>query len=147
MTDLIIPETDTPGAKAARVNEFIDVVLTEWATDDERQHFLAGLADIDKQSNDLFARDFVDASHAQQFALLRALDESGTPSRAREQHHGNTIPEDRDKQLEGDFFTVFRGITIHGYYTSEIGFKQELHMQIIPGALHGCVPLPAEKKS
>jgi Gluconate 2-dehydrogenase subunit 3 len=147
MTDLIIPETDTPGAKAARVNEFIDVILTEWATDDERRYFLAGLADIDKQSHDLFAKDFVDASPAQQFALLRALDESGTPSRAREQHHGNTIPEDLDKQLEGDFFTVFRGITIHGYYTSEIGFKQELHMQIIPGALHGCVPLPAEKKS
>jgi hypothetical protein len=147
MTDLIIPETDTPGAKAARVNEFIDVILTEWATDDERQHFLAGLADIDKQSHDLFGKDFVDASPAQQFTLLRALDESGTPARAREQHHGNTIPEDRDKQLVGDFFTVFRAITIHGYYTSEIGFKQELHMQIIPGALHGCAPLPAEKKA
>src|SRR5579863_3659010 len=48
MTDLIIPETDTPGAKAARVNEFIDVILTEWATDDERQNFLNGLAGIDK---------------------------------------------------------------------------------------------------
>jgi hypothetical protein len=147
MTDLIIPETDTPGAKAARVNEFIDVILTEWATDDERQHFLAGLADIDKQNHDLFGKDFVDASPAQQFTLLRALDESGTPARAREQHHGNTIPEDRDKQLVGDFFTVFRAITIHGYYTSEIGFKQELHMQIIPGALHGCAPLPAQKKA
>ncbi len=31
MTDLIIPETDTPGAKAVRVNEFIDLILTEWA--------------------------------------------------------------------------------------------------------------------
>jgi hypothetical protein len=147
MIDLIIPQTGTPGAKAARVNEFIDVILTEWATDDERQHFLAGLADIDKQSNDLFGKDFVDASPAQQFALLRALDESGTPSRVRPLHHGNTIPEDRDKQLQGDFFTVFRGITLHGYYTSEIGFTQELNMQIIPGAGHGCVPLSAEKKS
>jgi hypothetical protein len=147
MTDLIIPETDTPGAKAARVNEFIDVILTEWATDDERQHFLAGLADVDKQSNDLFGKDFVDASSTQQFTLLRAMDESSTATRARQQHHGNTIPEDRDKQLVGDFFTAFRGITLHGYYTSEIGFTQELHMQIIPGALHGCAPLPAEKKA
>src|SRR5262249_62025623 len=44
MTDLIIPETDTPGAKGTLVNEFIDVILTEWAHEDERKAFLDGLA-------------------------------------------------------------------------------------------------------
>jgi hypothetical protein len=47
--------------------------------------------------------------------------------------------EARDKQLEGNFFSVFKNITLHGYYTSEIGFTQELKLQIIPGAQHGCV--------
>src|SRR5260370_19591086 len=75
MTDLIIPETDTPGAKAARVNEFIDVILTEWATEEERQYFLAGLAGVDKQSRELFAKDFVDAMPVQQITLLRAMDD------------------------------------------------------------------------
>jgi hypothetical protein len=147
MIDLIIPETDTPGAKGARVNEFIDVILTEWAVEDERQNFLTGLAGVDKQSNELFGKNFVDASPAQQFVLLRAMDESVATARARGRHHGNTIPEDRDKQLRGDFFTVFKGITLHGYYTSEIGFTQELNLQIIPGAHHGCVLLPAQKKA
>src|SRR5216684_122669 len=104
MTDLIIPETDTPGAKAARVNEFIDVILTEWATEEERQYFLAGLTGVDKQSN--------------------------------------TVPE-FDTHLKGNFYDVFRGITLHGYYTSEIGFTQELKLQIIPGAQHGCEKLGA----
>src|SRR5207302_6256912 len=76
MIDQIIPETDTPGAKAARVNEFIDVILTEWAVDKERKDFLDVLAGVDKQSNELFAKNFVDASHAQQLALLRTMDES-----------------------------------------------------------------------
>jgi hypothetical protein len=147
MTDLIIPQTDTPGAKAARVNEFIDVILTEWAVDEERQNFLDGLAGVDKQSNELFGKNFVDASPAQQLALLRSMDESVCVAGARRHHHGNTIPEDRDKQLRGDFFTVFKGITLHGYYTSEIGFTQELKLLIIPGAGHGCVPIPAEKKA
>lgn len=147
MIDQIIPATDTPGAKGARVNEFIDVILTEWADDEERRNFLKGLADVDKQSNELFGKTFVDASPAQQVALLRAMDESIAAARARRRRHGNTIPEDRDKQLQGDFFTVFKGITVHGYYTSEIGFTQELNLQIIPGAHHGCVPLPAEKKA
>jgi hypothetical protein len=65
MIDQIIPETDTPGAKGARVNEFIDVILTEWANDTERKNFLDGLAGVDKKSNELFAKDFADASPAQ----------------------------------------------------------------------------------
>jgi hypothetical protein len=147
MIDQIIPATDTPGAKGARVNEFIDVILTEWADNEERQSFLNGLAGVDKRSNELFGKNFVDASPAQQFTLLSAMDESIATYPARRRHHGNTIPEERDKQLRGDFFTVFKGITLHGYYTSEIGFTQELKLEIIPGADHGCVSLPAEKKA
>lgn len=147
MIDQIIPATDTPGAKGARVNEFIDVILTEWADADERKNFLDGLAGVDKQTNDLFGKNFVDASPAQQVTLLRSMDESIATQRTRRMRHGNTIPEERDKQLRGEFFNVFKGITVHGYYTSEIGFSQELNLQIIPGAHHGCVPLPEQKKA
>ena len=70
MIDQIIPATDTPGAKAARVNEFIDVILTEWANDEERRNFLDGLADVDKTSGALFGKDFASASPAQQLVLL-----------------------------------------------------------------------------
>src|SRR6266576_257738 len=57
MIDQIIPATDTPGAKGARVNEFIDVILTEWATPEERTRFLGGLARLDPETNDLFAKN------------------------------------------------------------------------------------------
>jgi gluconate 2-dehydrogenase gamma chain len=143
MIDQIIPATDTPGAKEARVNEFIDVILTEWANDEERGNFLSGLADVDKQSNTLFGKNFADASADQQVALLRSLDEAAAVARARLEH--KTRPplwklEGRDLQMQDDFFTVFKKMTVHGYYTSEIGFRQELKLEIIPGAQHGCVP-------
>jgi Gluconate 2-dehydrogenase subunit 3 len=148
MIDLIIPATDTPGAKGARVNEFIDVILTDWATESERQAFLNGLAGVDKKSNELYGKNFVDASVDQQTTLLRAMDDAAMAAHGnRRPRHGNTIPEERDKQLQGNFWDVFKGITIHGYYTSEIGFTQEENLQIIPGAYHGCVPLTAEKKA
>ena len=147
MIDQIIPATDTPGAKGARVNEFIDVILTEWADAEERKNFLDGLAGVDKQTNDLFGKNFVDASPAQQVTLLRSMDESVAAQRTRRMRHGNTIPEERDKQLHGEFFNVFKGITVHGYYTSEIGFTQELKLQIIPGAQHGCAPLAEQGKA
>jgi Gluconate 2-dehydrogenase subunit 3 len=148
MTDLIIPVTDTPGAKGARVNEFIDVILTDWATESERQAFLSGLAGVDKKSNELYGKNFVDALVEQQTTLLRAMDDAAMAKHSgRRVRHGNTIPEERDKQLQGDFWEVFKGITVHGYYTSETGFTQEENLQIIPGAYHGCVPLTTEKKA
>src|SRR2546421_1871754 len=75
MIDQIIPATDTPGAKGARVNEFIDIILTEWATPDERAHFLDGLAKIDEESQRLFGKNFAEASVEQQLAQLRAIDD------------------------------------------------------------------------
>jgi hypothetical protein len=142
MIDQILPATDTPGAKAARVNEFIDVILTEWATEDERKNFLSGLADVDKQSNSLFAKDFAAASAEQQIALLRSMDEAAAIAHSvRKDRPPFWQPEGRDTQLQGDFFSVFKNMTLHGYYTSEIGYTQELKLQLIPGAQHGCTQL------
>jgi hypothetical protein len=140
MIDQIIPETDTPGAKGARVNEFIDVILTEWANDTERKNFLDGLAGVDKKSNELFAKGFADASPPQQLALLRALDEAAAFESAIRPPRRDDEVENPYRQLEGNFFSVFKIMTLHGYYTSEIGFTQELKLQIIPGAQHGCIP-------
>ena len=142
MIDLIIPATDTPGAKGARVNEFIDLILTEWATEEERKHFLDGLAEIDKQSNQLYGKNFVDASPSQQETQLRAIDDKEMANRQIRARHGNTVPKP-DAHMEGPFWVVFKNITLHGYYTSQIAFEQELKLKIIPGEQHGCAPLGA----
>src|SRR3989442_4919727 len=49
IAELIIPKTDTPGAREAGVPAFIDVMLADWADDDHRQQFTAGLAKQDEQ--------------------------------------------------------------------------------------------------
>src|SRR5258708_30779170 len=58
MVDQIIPATETPGAKAAHVNEFIDVILTELANDEKRRNFLVGLADVAHKTKTLFHKNF-----------------------------------------------------------------------------------------
>jgi hypothetical protein len=111
LSELIIPQTDTPGAKAAKVNEFIDLVLDDAAASDRKQ-FMKGLAWMDGRSQELFGADFVSAAPEQQTALLTII---SSPK--------NKAFED---QVGVDFFKAIKGLTITGYYTSEIGMKQEL---------------------
>lgn len=146
MTDLIIPETDTPGAKAVRVNEFIDLILTEWAHDDERQNFLSGLDDIDKRSNAIFGKNFVDVTPVQQAAVLSELDQRYAINREDRAAHPY-VRRPHNPQLTGDFFGVVKRLTLYGYYTSEVGFTQELRKQIIPGAYHGCTAVSDASKA
>ena len=62
ISELIIPQTETPGAKAARVNEFIDVIVAEWYDQEQKSTFLTGLADVDRRSQSSFSKDFVECS-------------------------------------------------------------------------------------
>ena len=125
----IIPETDTPGARAARVNEFVDLFLAEWFDEDERVEFLRGLANVDTRSLNLFGTVFVQASDAQQVALLSGLDAE------------LTVLREADAEPEEHFFYRMKWLTLYGYYTSEIGQTQELHSAIIPGRYDPCGPL------
>jgi len=138
--DLIIPETDTPGAKAARVNEFIDLIVAEWYDQEEKSTFLTGLADVDRRSQSSFSKDFVDCSEKQQIQILNDLDEQSRVESAPTVRHRarNTAAEEKP------FFSMIKQLTLIGYYTSEIGFVQELHEEIIPARHAGCAPLSAE---
>ena len=143
MTDVMIPATETPGAKAAKVNEFIDLILSEWATDEEKAIFLAGLADVDGRTNKLFGHGFAAASANEQTAIVQMFDEELAAQKC------GKLPEQIpawEQTLVLPFFAQIRRLTLVGYYTSAIGQDQELKVEIIPGALHGCVPEESEAK-
>ncbi len=135
IAEIIIPQTNTPGAKGARVNEFIDLILTEWYDAEEKAAFLAGLGDVDTRTRDLFGKDFVDCGEKQQAEILQALDDELTDIRLEPQ---------AGTSRKYQFFFMMKELTLVGYYTSEIGFEQELHREIIPSRHAGCVPLEEE---
>ena len=82
ISEIIIPQTNTPGAKAARVNEFIDLILTEWYDDEEKSIFLTGLTEVDTRTRGLFGKNFVDCGEKLQVEILRALDDEVAEARA-----------------------------------------------------------------
>src|SRR5882762_5315082 len=74
ISKLIIPKTDTPGARDAGVPVFIDVMLAEWGDEDQRQMFTAGLANVDERSRASFGKDFVGCTPPQQTEIIEDLD-------------------------------------------------------------------------
>jgi hypothetical protein len=139
ISEIIIPQTDTPGAKAARVNEFIDLILTEWYDEEEKSTFLTGLTEVDTRTRDLFGKDFVDCAEKEQIEILQALDDEVTTART-EPRRGSR----RKRPPERNFFFMIKQLTLIGYYTSQVGFEQELHGEIIPARHAGCVTLEEE---
>jgi hypothetical protein len=116
IAELIIPETDTPGATSVQVPQFIDLILTEWASDDERAAFLAGLAEIE-------AKGFVGLSSARKTELLTTLDAART-----------------DKRGAGLAFGRVKALTVYGYFTAKPVQRDILKMQMFFDGYHGNVP-------
>jgi hypothetical protein len=145
IAEMIIPATDTPGAKEARVPEFIDLILTEWCSGADCQRFLNGLADTDARSRRMFGKQFVDAMPQQQAALLTALDEELTELREAnpgERHHASAARREVETPVERNFFYMMKRLTLVGYYTSEIGWTKELQRPPVHmGPYQACVPL------
>ena len=111
MSERIIPADEhSPGAKAAAVNEYLDLVVSE-SPEATRQVWREGLAAINKMSRDKFAKPFADASADQQIELLKEISKN----------------ERSPQTVEEKFFRTIKYATVDGYYTSKIGINDELH--------------------
>ncbi len=128
LAEMIIPATDTPGAKAAKVNEFIDLILTEWYPAEDRARFMSGLNELATRFQNANGKKFLDGTTEQQTALLTALDNEALAAR---QRGAKAIP----------FFGMMKELTLVGYYTSTIGMTDELEFQPATDRFEGCIPL------
>ncbi len=114
ISDIIIPETETPGAIGAGVPAFIDMALTSWLSGEERGSFMSGLAAF-MVSN----MEFATACAFQQRTLVEALDEALW-----------------DEGHFSGFYRKLKEMTLIGYYTSEVGASVELAYDPVPGPYH-----------
>ena len=109
LAEMIIPSDATPGAREAGVAEFIDFMV---ASDPAVQNsFRTGLAGLNAHSEHSLGKSVTELSPDQQTSLLEPL--------AHKAHPGE---EDSRR-----FFSAFREITLIGFYSSEIGFKELDH--------------------
>ncbi len=141
IAEMIVPETDTPGAKATRVIEFIDLILTDWYAPEETQRFLDGLANADARCRQLFGKDFVDCGDQQQREVLTTLD--ADVSAELELRRSGMHNHDQEEKPQ-HFFYMMKQLTLIGYCTSEAG-AQAVGFEVIPTE-HGA-SLPATEST
>ena len=116
IAEYVIPKTETPGATDVKVPEFVDLIATEWMSDEERATFLAGLNEID-------AKGFANLSREPKVALLTTLDKARN-----------------DKSGGGHAFGRLKALTVYGYFTSAPVQQDVLKTKVMFDSYQGNVP-------
>jgi len=117
LTEMIIPTDDKPGAREAKVANYIDfVVISARDFEPSLQHeWMDGLAFLMAESQKQFGRAFRLASMKERINLLT---EMSLPERDPGAHHPGYA-----------FFRLVKNMTVEGFYTSRIGLIEVLDFQ------------------
>ena len=125
MADIILPTTDTPGAKDVLVDRFIDKMVKECMEKEDQDRFLAGLNEM----ADADGTAFGELSDEQKYELVAKAD-ADLRERAENPQPGPP-----------PFFGAFKQMVLLGYFTSEEVGENVMAYDPMPGAYNGCVPL------
>ncbi|MDG1439029.1 MAG: gluconate 2-dehydrogenase subunit 3 family protein [Emcibacteraceae bacterium] len=147
LAELIIPETDTPGAGEAGVPDFIDMMVSQWYEKSDKQAFIDGLRKLNHHCFISFDNGFLECSEQQQIIALEDTEQNidGTVNDGISGETSNRVAVLADDPaawgdipLEGrEFFDQIKSLTVLGYYTSEVGVEHELIYDPQPGSYDG----------
>jgi len=127
LASLIIPTDETPGAREAKVNEYIDMIVSE-GSDSLKKLYRDGLKWLDKTSRSRHGKLFIQLSNQQQVELLTEISHQMRNASA-------NLP------LQAKFFKQVKEATVDGFYTSkigldELGYKGNTVLDEFPGCTH-----------
>ena len=157
VAETILPETKTPGAKAAKVGAFMALMVTDSYSASDQKIFRDGIRALDEASRKMNNASFMAATPEQRLALLQTLDlEQMSHSDAREAAHREEARQRREtsapaaaitKDTPAHYFRMMKELTLLGYFTSEIGVTKAQRYLETPGRFDPCVPYKAGEQS
>jgi gluconate 2-dehydrogenase gamma chain len=130
VAEIIIPKTDTPGAKEVGVPSFIDRILKDCYSKEDQDRFLSGLKAFDEEPDNTYGDTFMDLDDEDQLAYVKLK-------------HDAAVREEQEdtKETPRGFILTMKELTMLGYFTSEVGATKVLQYEAVPGAYKGCIPL------
>lgn len=142
IAETILPETSTPGAKAAKTGAFMALMVTDVYTLPLQQVFGEGLRSVDEECRRAHGTPFMQATPAQRLSVVEALDrEQQRVMDARRAEPTNRAPAPESTSTEpAHYFRLMKELALLGYFTSEIGCTKALRYIESPGRFDPCAP-------
>lgn len=128
VAEIILPETSTPGAKAAAVGAFIALMVTDTYSPEQQTAFREGMNTLEAASVSTCGKPFLEADVKARQALLVRIDREAID-------YHSTRPDDAPPH----YFRMIKGLTLLGYFTSEVGYTQAMRYVETPGRFDPCV--------
>jgi hypothetical protein len=140
IANTIIPDTDTPGAKAAGVGPFIVMMINECYAQDVQKAFVKGIEDVQKRSVSDYDKPFTAITTSERKTLIDTIEKEAETHQKRNIGQGG-------KGASSHFFLLIKELTLLGYFSSQIGASQALRYIEVPGRYDGCMPLKKGQKA
>ena len=122
VAETILPATsESGGGKASRLGEFMKVIVSDCYSKEEADTFKRGILDIDQRSMNTYSKPFLGLSGNEKFDLISQIDQE---ARTKDNH----------------YFSMMKDLTLWGYFSSEVGCKEALRWNPIPGRYEACIP-------
>lgn len=144
VAETILPATNTPGAKEAKVGEFMKVMVTDCYEAKDQTIFMEGIKKLDEASKKANGKTFMEADAKQRHDLLVTLDKEAKEASAKA---AEEMKKDPKKEIPKHYFTMMKELTLTGFFTSEVGATKALRYVAVPGKFEGSVPYTKGEKA
>jgi len=123
--ETILPATDdSPGAKDAKIGDFMKVIVRDCYSPEEQEIFMTGLDKLNDFSKKKYNKVFVKLDSQEKHDLLLDLEKEAKES-----------PDDKH------YYSMFKQLTVWGFMSSEAGATKAFRHVDVPGRYDACIPL------
>ena len=129
IANTILPDTSTPGAKAAMVGQFMTVMINDSYEEKDQKIFHDGMNKLNDLSKKTYSNSFMKINDLQRHELLVKLDQEQ-----------KDYMKNKKKEEPSHYFRMMKELTMLGYFTSEIGCTKARRYVETPGKYEGCIP-------
>lgn len=136
IAETILPETKTPGAKAAKAGSFMVLMVNDCYDEKEQAIFREGMQKINDQAESKFGKEFMSITPQQRQELLVQID-----------NEQKEYMKNKKGEEPVHYFRMMKELTLLGYFTSKPGCTEAKRYMPVPGKYIGCVPYTKGEKA
>jgi hypothetical protein len=149
--ETILPKTNTPGAKEAKVGAFMAIMVNDCYIADEQTAFHEGIKKLNDACKEMHNESFMKATPEQRKSLLIKLDEEAKKyAKERSDFDKEQMKKEKEEQEKGNkdfkrekraphYFTMMKQLTISGFFSSKEGRNGALRYTPVPGKYDGAL--------